>query len=75
VWLLRVLQTAIGDNMDKLVFLYGPKDNYAPEAYYHELKKLFPNVNAHLANEDIAHAFVLKHSTHVADKLKEWILQ
>jgi hypothetical protein len=32
------IESCIRDNLSKMVFLYGPKDHYAPKEYYEHLK-------------------------------------
>ncbi|PRP86228.1 hypothetical protein PROFUN_05744 [Planoprotostelium fungivorum] len=63
---------AITAHLDKIYFLYGPKDHYAPEAYYNDMIESFPEAKAHLADESILHAFVIHHSSQVVDRIAEW---
>jgi len=60
-------------HMERMTYLYGPKDNYAPKEFHDHLKSLFPNAKTYLADESIAHAFVLKHSEAVVNQLLNWI--
>lgn len=56
-------------------FLYGKYDKYAPEAFYNDLKRNFPELkNVELcSNDEILHAFVLHHSKHVAEYIFSWL--
>jgi pimeloyl-ACP methyl ester carboxylesterase len=68
------IESVIKNNIEKLIFLYGPKDKYAPLEYYEHLKKNFPNIKAYLVDEYIEHAFVIKHSKDVANIVYSWIV-
>jgi len=48
-------------------FLYGQNDQYTPLSFFHELKEMFPQVRAELAQEKVAHAFVINDSDIVAN--------
>mmetsp|Transcript_3665 Transcript_3665/g.5090 ORF Transcript_3665/g.5090 Transcript_3665/m.5090 type:complete len:313 (-) Transcript_3665:26-964(-) len=69
------VQDVIQNHMEKLVFLYGPNDKYAPAKYHTELIESFPGVKAHLADEDIEHAFVMNHADRVAHQIIDWLHQ
>jgi len=69
------IRSVVGENMSKMVFLYGPNDKYAPKQYWEELRVMFPEVNAHLADEEIPHAFVTTHPEPVATKVHPWIVE
>ncbi|CAH2006808.1 unnamed protein product [Acanthoscelides obtectus] len=61
----------IKENVEKIRFLYGKKDRWAPFSYYENIKKDIPNVDAHVCG--LQHAFVLRQSAEVALIVSDWI--
>lgn len=67
------MKEVITKHIDKLVFIYGPTDVYAPRESFLKLKDMFSEVDAHLADETIPHAFVVTHYAEVAEMLRPWL--
>ncbi|EGG18834.1 hypothetical protein DFA_02573 [Cavenderia fasciculata] len=62
------------NRMDDLLFIYGRTDPYTPLNFFQELKASYPNGSIELAAEGVPHAFVLSHSTTVAERVSNWII-
>ncbi|KAI9338456.1 hypothetical protein BDR26DRAFT_862916 [Obelidium mucronatum] len=58
---------------DKLVLFYGPEDGWADESHFLDVKRRFPDIQAHLCNDKIPHDFVIAHSEVVARKVVSWL--
>lgn len=58
-------------NLDKLKFVYGKSDGWAPPYLYEKLKKDFPTVDIFIT--DYHHAFVLRESVPVGNMVCNWI--
>ncbi|EFA08623.1 lipid droplet-associated hydrolase [Tribolium castaneum] len=63
--------TLIKENCNKIKFLYGHKDGWAPPTYCDNLKKDIPGVNTEMSHFD--HSFVLKQSREVGSVVAGWI--
>lgn len=66
-------QAVIMRNIDKLNFLYGRDDNWAPKSYYDRLKLDIPQANAKISS--FRHAFLLEkeQTLEVAKIVCDWI--
>ena len=67
----RIIEEHIG----KLIFYYGATDKWCPISYYHDVYEQYGKVaesKIHLCSKGYAHAFVLCHSTEVAEMVAEW---
>jgi len=53
----------------KLLFLYGRTDPYTPMKFHDDMKMRLPEGHVHLADEEVPHAFVLKHSSPIARRV------
>ncbi|XP_044272644.1 lipid droplet-associated hydrolase [Tribolium madens] len=62
----------IKENCNKIKFLYGHKDGWAPPAYRDSLKKDIPEANTEMSQFD--HTFVLKQSREVGSIVADWIV-
>ncbi|ELR13563.1 uncharacterized protein ACA1_358610 [Acanthamoeba castellanii str. Neff] len=56
-----------------LLFLYGRTDPYTPMEFHDAMKMLMPDGHVHLAEEEVPHAFVLKHSSPVARRVAHFL--
>ncbi|XP_075454562.1 lipid droplet-associated hydrolase [Ascaphus truei] len=63
----------IQQNLSKLIFYYGAKDNWCPVQYYEDIRKEFPEGNIWLCEKGIRHAFVLDSSKEVASMIIHWL--
>lgn len=63
----------IKENVKLLKFYYGSSDGWAPKKYFHQLKKMIPDVDAELDNKNISHAFVLRSSEEMGKITADWI--
>jgi len=61
------------EHAHNMYFLYGPTDQYTPRAFYDEIRELYPNGNFEMAEMGIRHAFVLKNSVEVANKVSSFL--
>jgi len=56
---------------ENMYFLYGDTDQYTPREFYEEIRALYPKGTYEMAG--IKHAFVLRHSIEVANKVSSFI--
>ncbi|KAI8576325.1 hypothetical protein K450DRAFT_257222 [Umbelopsis ramanniana AG] len=61
-------------HVKKFIIYFSPKDSWAPQDHYDDMKSRFPNANITLCEENLPHAFVLDHAKSMAKKVSEWIL-
>ncbi|GAM26030.1 hypothetical protein SAMD00019534_092050, partial [Acytostelium subglobosum LB1] len=61
--------------MDDLLFIYGLTDPYTPHRFHDDLVADYPAGNIEYAAPGVPHAFVLTHSTLVANRVSEWLSQ
>ena len=63
------------ENIEKMIFYYGPTDAWAPFSYYLKMKSRFSDAQIHLCTDKISHAFVLSPSevNILAKKVSSWI--
>lgn len=58
---------------NKILLYYGASDGWCPQSYWKEIKAQVDGVEALLCDDGSQHAFVLRHSRPVAEKLARWI--
>ncbi|CAG8460942.1 5138_t:CDS:2 [Paraglomus brasilianum] len=63
----------IKENLEKFVFYFGERDDWAPVEHYEILCKKFPNGKVLICEDGCPHAFVLTHSEIMAAKVSQWI--
>lgn len=57
-----------------MYFLYSPTDQYTPRHFYDEMLALYPKGNFEMAEVGVKHAFVLKNSVTVANKVSSFLV-
>lgn len=63
----------IKENVNKHFFVFSQIDHYVPMSYVEDLKKWVPQVRLQVADPEVEHAFVLRHSEWMAERLA-WTL-
>lgn len=65
----------IQDNLFRLTFYYGVKDQWCPVSYYQDLREVFPQGDIRLCRHNFEHSFVLQNSKEVGALVAGWILE
>lgn len=60
-------------NKHRIKFYYGATDGWTPLDYQKQLKERIPDVDASVDEDQINHAFVLRSSIEMGNKVAEWI--
>lgn len=58
---------------DKILLYYGASDGWCPQSYWEDMRARVKGVEALLCEEGYQHAFVLKHSRQMGEKLARWM--
>jgi len=69
----RECHDALTEHASKMYFLYGPTDQYTPKEFFDEIQQLYPDGNYEMAAVGVKHAFVLKNSEEVAEKVATFL--
>ncbi|KAJ3082027.1 hypothetical protein HDU99_003855, partial [Rhizoclosmatium hyalinum] len=70
---LELDEETVERNHDKLVLYYGPKDKWADESHFKDMKNRFPDIQAILCTDNVQHDFVIHSSEQMARKVVQWI--
>ncbi|XP_014212970.1 lipid droplet-associated hydrolase [Copidosoma floridanum] len=65
--------STISQHKNKLYLYYGMMDGWVPIRYYEDLKKRFPDIDAHLCKRSFRHAFVLQDSVEMGQMIGDMI--
>lgn len=60
-------------NKHRIKLYYGASDGWTPLDYQKQLKERIPDVDASVDEDQINHAFVLRSSVEMGNKVAEWI--
>lgn len=65
---------ALEKHKDELLLYYGTNDGWCPMSYYRDLIVKVKGVNAQVCQQGHAHAFVLKSSVPMGEKVAHWMI-